>query len=205
MEEKAKRKFITPPGRLCFAAIFEKGRQMEGGTGEPKYEGHLVFDVAYLKKNPAELKRFNDIKRACEELAMEKFKKPLSSFTHQPFRKGEDKEHLEGFGAGTIFIHPKSKRRPGVVLADGITKIVVNPLDRDTVDAAKEIVYSGCYVRFTVHPFSYTNRQKGVSLGLDSVMFVRDGDRLDGGSNAEDDFGEVAEPGVADDSNSDLL
>lgn len=53
----------------------------------------------------------------------------------------------------------------------------------------REEIYSGCFCRFSVnlYPFS-TNGNNGVAVGLNNVQKICDGERLAGGSRAEDDF-----------------
>lgn len=199
-EKKQRKKFLTPPGRLTFPAIFEKERPMENATTPPQYAATIVFNKDELKRNPTELARFNAIKKEIDACFLEKFKKPYAEAKlriptlHNPLRDGLEKEHLEGYGAGTIFFKAKSKRRPGVVGPD--TKTIIDD---------PEGVYSGCYVRLSVTPYAYDKGGgKGVALALNSVMFVKDGERLDGVSNPTEDFDEIApeeglEPGSADD------
>ena len=189
MTNKSERKkFLTPPGVINFPAIFTKAKPMAGSTSEPQYEATIVFDAAFLKANPQELARFNAIKAELERCCVEKFKKPIKEAATKigrfwnPIRSGEEKDHLQGYGAGKIFFKCKSKRRPGVVGPDART-----PIDDP------EALYSGCVVRLSVTPFAYDNQGgKGLSLALNSVMFVADGERLDGVSNPQDDFGEMA-------------
>lgn len=188
-EAKPKRvKLLSPVGRLCFPAIFNKARLFEGATTEPKFELTLVFDKAYLKSHPDELARFNAMRQAADKACVEKFKKPLKEAVtkianfRDPFRDGEEKEHLGGFGPGTIYIKAKSKNRPGVVAADAKT-----PIDDPS------LLYAGCYVRVSLGVWAYDNVSKGVSFWINSVMFVRDGVRLDGQTNPEEDFDGMAE------------
>lgn len=183
---KERKILLTPVARLCFPNVFEKERQMDNSSGEPGYTATLVFDKEFLKKNPEELARFRAMTAAAEEACVEKFKKPLEAASklanfHKPFRDGIEKEHLDGFGPGTIFTKLKTKRRPGVVAADGRTPLTTS-----------DELYPGCYVRCSVSVWAYDNKAKGVKFTLNNVMFVRDGDRLDGGTKAEADFGEVA-------------
>lgn len=202
--EKAKRpKLLTPVGRLCFPAIFEKEKPMAGATTAPKYAATIVFDKQYLKSHPDEMARYNAIKALANTVCLEKFKKPLDEAIKliprfwNPFRQGSEKEHLDGYGEGTIFFKASSNnRRPGAVGPDTKT-----PIDDP------EALYAGCYVRLNVGAYAFDNKMKGVGIGLNSVMFVRDGERLDGGSgDASADFGEVAmdEPAGGDD-NDDFL
>lgn len=186
MEKKQRVKLLTPVGRLCFPAIFEKEKPMKDATTPPKYAATIVFDKEYLRTHKDEAARYQAIKALCNTACIEKFKKPLDEVTKtiprfwNPFRDGAEKEHLDGFGAGTIFFKASSNnRRPGAVGPDTKT-----PIDD------KEALYPGCYVRLSIGAYAFDNKMKGVAIGLNSVMFVRDGERLDGGSDASEDFGE---------------
>ncbi len=186
MSKKEKRPSLkTPVGRLCFPAIFEKEKQMEGATTPPKYAATIVFDKNYLKSHPDEMTRYNAIRQAADAACREKFKKTVKDAAAgiprfwDPFRDGSEKEHLDGYGNGTLFFKASSRNRPGAVGSDTKT-----PID----DA--EALYAGCYVRLSVSPYAFDNKMKGIGIGLNNVMFVRDGERLAGGVNAEEDFGE---------------
>ncbi len=186
MSKKEKRPSLkTPIGRLCFPAIFEKEKAMEGATTPPKYAATIVIDKAYLKSHPDEMARFTAIREACDRACRDKFKKPLKEAAEKiprfwnPMRDGAEKEHLDGYGAGTIFFKASSRNRPGAVGPDAKTPIE---------DA--EALYAGCYVRLSVSPYAFDNKMKGVGIGLNNVMFVRDGERLAGGVNPAEDFGE---------------
>jgi len=81
MSKKEKRPSLkTPIGRLCFPAIFEKEKQMEGATTPPKYAATIVFDKKYLQANKEEMARYNAIKEACDVVCRDKFKKTLTTF-----------------------------------------------------------------------------------------------------------------------------
>lgn len=196
---KGKRvRLLTPVFRACFVNVFNKARQMEDSSGEPKYEITMVFDKAYLKKNPDELARFNAMRAAADAACLDKFKKPIKdvkfSTFHNPFRDGAEKEHLGGFGEGTLFVKASSKMKPGIVGPDRVTPI-------DDADA----VYPGCYMRATVGFYGFDNRMKGVGCGLNNLMFVRDGERLDGRTDPSEDFGEVPAMAGADGDMDDML
>ena len=188
--KKERVKLITPLGRLTFPSIFNRAKPMqnEPQDKETKFEATIVFDVKYLKANPEELKRFNEIKKHAEGACVGLFKKSIKDCKiridkfNDPIRDGIQKEHLAGYGEGTIFMKATSKRRPGVMQkVNGQSELILDP----------EAVYSGCYVRLNVTPYAYDNVGKGVAFALNSVMFVRDGERLDGTSNPEEDFGEI--------------
>lgn len=195
-EKKERVRLVSPVGRLCFPAIFHKAKPMPGedANKETQYEVTIVFDKEYLKKHPDELKRFNAIQAEINRVCVEKFKKPIKDIVwpkfNKPMRDGMEKEHLDGFGAGTLFIKCKTKRRPGVI----------DP-SKNAIEESDDRIYAGCYIRVNMTPFAYDGKNggKGVSAALNSVMFVRDGERLDGGSNPEEDFGEMEAVAAGDD------
>lgn len=193
MSKKEKRPSLkTPIGRLCFPAIFEKEKQREGATTPPKYAATIVFDKNYLKTNKDEMARFNAIRDACDTVCKEKFKKSLKDATAaiarfwNPIRDGAEKAHLDGYGEGTIFFKASSRNRPGAVNSDART-----PIDDP------EALYAGCYVRISVSPYAFDNKMKGIGIGLNNVMFVKDGERLAGGVDAMEDFGEFEMEGAS--------
>lgn len=188
-----RRKVLTPIFRISFPALFELARPMKDATGKPKYECTAVFDPRTF--DAADKKRFKDMKDILDEVSVEKFKRTVDKLPanfKKAFHDGEEKEHLSGFGAGTIYCKLSSHMRPGVVLADGKTPVTAIAGDRESVSAANDIIYPGCFCRASVTAYSYDNVSKGVAFGLHNVMFVRDGDRLDSRTNPEEDFGEVA-------------
>ncbi len=181
-EETKKKKLITPVFRVCFPSVFQVAKQMKDASGPPKFEVTMVFDPKAM--DPEDTKRLKEMMAAANEACIEKFKKPLKDVKianfHKPFRDGAEKEHLQGFGEGTIFAKASSKIKPGIVASDRKTAIVDDPT----------AFYAGCYARATVGVYAYDNVSKGVSFGLRNLMFVRDGEHLDGRSDADDDFGE---------------
>lgn len=52
----------------------------------------------------------------------------------------------------------------------------------------REEVYSGCYCRFSVTFYPFSGMQNGVAAGLNNIQKVAEGERLSGGSSAENDF-----------------
>lgn len=109
-------------------------------------------------------------------------KKP-AGLTDWTVREGDDEEYEASFER--FYINPKcnSKNPPKTVRkVEGVI---------ESVDSS--VIYPGCHVAVSVNAYCMdANKDKGmkacVSLGLGNVMFLRDGERLGGGSNAEDDF-----------------
>jgi len=81
---------------------------------------------------------------------------------------------------GCMMIETKNTQRPGLVDSD------MQPI----IDA--EGFYAGCYARCTLSAFTYDQAgNRGVSLSLQNIQKLRDGDPLSGRSKPEDDFAPI--------------
>lgn len=178
MGEKVK----TPVFRVSFPNVFEASSY---NGGEAKFGLTMCFDNATDR---------GEMERILKEAAHEKWGAKLPAGLRNAFRKGEEKGELQGYGPGITFAAATSKQKPGVVDAN------VQPiLDRSEF-------YAGCYARATVTAYAYDkNGNKGVAFGLHNVQKVKDGERFDGRSNAEDDFDAVDVVGQAAEGDSDFL
>lgn len=161
----------TPEFRVSFPQLFEAKSFQDG---KAKYSVVMVFD----KKAD-----ISALKRAANEALVAKWPDPKTRpKIKTPFRDGSEKEHLEGFGDGVIFVTATTTRRPAIV-------------DRSlTPITSEESVYAGCYARAMVSAFAYdwNNMNRGVSFGLHSVQFLRDGEPLaGGGGNPEEDYDDL--------------
>lgn len=113
-------------------------------------------------------------------------KKP--NFRYEPLRDG-DKE-IESGGqsdktlAGCYFFSASKDPkygRPGVV--DENLQPLMDP----------DKIFSGCYVNIDINPFPYdSNGNKGIGWSLGNIMYVEDGDRLDGQQSAKEAFSSLA-------------
>ncbi len=56
-------------------------------------------------------------------------------------------------------------------------------------------LYSGAYYNVEINFYPFDTKSKGVGCGLNNVMFVKDGDRLDGRQNAEAAFAGLSTEG----------
>lgn len=177
-----RKKLVSPIFQISFPSLYSFEKQMDDATGKPKYSLTAVFRPAQF--DAADKKRFADMKALLDEVSMEKFKRVTAKLPANfklPLHDGAEKEHLTGFGEGTIYCRMTSLTRPGVVGSDRVTPIL-DP----------EAVYPGCYCRASLSVYSYDKKSKGLAFGLHNVMFIRDGERLDSRTNPEEDFGEVA-------------
>lgn len=170
------KKVSTPIFRVSFPSVFEAS-SYEGGA--PKFSVCAVFTPALFTPNDKLL--WAAMQALGDEVSMEKFKKKLAQLPanfKKPFRDGEEKADLEGFGAGKTFCNLSSKMRPGIIDRD--RTIITNPED----------FYPGCYARATITAYAYDNVGKGVAFGLQNLQKIKDGDRLDSRTDAQDDFGD---------------
>lgn len=173
-------KLVTPVFRASFPTLFVPKAMQEG---QPlKYSVSAVWTPSEF--NEADKARWDAIVKHCDEVCLEKFKKKIDQLPgnyKRPIRDGAEKAELEGYGEGKVFANLSSKMKPGVVFPDGSD---CNPDD----------IYPGCYLRATVNAYAYDmGGGRGVALGLQNIRFIRDGERLDSRTDADEDFRDVEE------------
>jgi hypothetical protein len=185
--KKDLKKFTTPVFRISFPNLFEP-RAVEGDSNsKPKYGCSAIWTPAKFTAREKELWRA--ILGELNKLSVKKFGKPwkeLPDHIRRGIRDGASKEGMDGYGEGTRFANITSKNRPGVVAKDGETKIAPDEGNADEI-------YPGCYCRATVQVYAYSNKGKGVAIGLRNIQKVADGPRIDNRVAAEDDFDEELE------------
>ena len=104
------------------------------------------------------------------------FKNPLHDGTAE-HESDERPAHYKGH----MYVNANQKNnQPGIVGPD------LQPL----MDSA--CLYSGAFFNIEVNFYPFDTKSKGVGCGLNNVMFVKDGDRLDGRTNAEEAFAGLA-------------
>lgn len=147
----------TPRFTLCFPAVFEPRASVEGQ--EPKYSVVAVFpkdtDLSALK-------------RIARDAATAKWPNGFPKNMRNPFLDGDDAnpEWGEVF-KNAVYVRFSSKYKPPV--CDGSRREIVDP----------ESVYGGQTCVAIVHAFAYSNAgNNGVSLGLDALQVVADGERI---------------------------
>lgn len=167
-------KLLTPVFRVSFPSVFEAS-SYEGGT--PKFSVCAVWEPSkFTAKDKVLWKAMQDL---ADQVSVDKFKKKLAQLPanfKKPFRDGDEKADLVGFGEGKVFANLSSKMRPGLIF-----------LDRTPILDAEDF-YPGCYARATITAYAYDNVGKGIAFGLQNLQKIKDGERLDSRTNAEDDF-----------------
>lgn len=179
---------ITGKCRISYPALFE---------AKPNPSGALKYSCSLLIPK-SDTKMVAEFQRAIDkaiELGKEKvWKGKVPKFRYEPMRDG-DAELASGEKtgkeyAGHFFVNCSANTAPGVVGPDA------KPL----LDHGA--IYAGCYVRADVNPFPYNNSgNNGVGWGLNNIMLVAAGERLDGRQNAEDAFAGF----VADEADSEIM
>ena len=181
---------ITPVLRCTYLNVFE---------AKPNPSGKLKFSTAALisKKDK---KGLDEIKAAINAavqkgIEMNKFTKQQVASLRLPLRDG-DAEYESGDRGpeykGHYFFNCSSDNKPGIVKAQkgGAPVPLFDP----------DELYSGCYVRLDCNFFPYNQAgNRGVGCGLNNVMLVKQGDRLDGRMNADQAFAQYTEEDVEDD------
>lgn len=172
---------ITPEAILAFPNLFEPDSVEEGG--EKKYSASLIFTKEAQKSD-----RFKAMKQALVAAAKERWgdkapKMLKDGAIKSPFRPGSQKAQF-GYPDDSVFINVRSNKQPQVV------STVKDPSTGKLLPIEDESeIYPGCVVRAHLGAFAYDNvGGKGVSFGLNGLLKVRDGERLDNYVKAEDAF-----------------
>jgi hypothetical protein len=165
-------KVITGKVRFSFAHVFEPSA-MEGQT--PKYSVSVIV-------SKDDEKTLTEVRAAIAE-ALElgkalKFGGKIPAVWKNPLRDGDAERPDDEAYKNAFFFNANSTNKPGVV--DAAVKPIMSQDD----------FYSGCFGRAGVTFYAFnSNGSKGVACGLQNVQKLTEGDRLSGGSTAEEDFG----------------
>jgi hypothetical protein len=176
---------VLPPAVGVYVSLFTPRDPPAGSKGKPRYSLVLL----YPKSKPEVLDGF---RKAALEVAEAKWPGKGASVVKRMkwpiIADGDERYPDDPTFAGMLFIRASTqadpqRRPPGVVNAQA--KVVMDDGE----------AYSGCTFRTSVRLFPFdTAGSAGVGVGLNNVQVVRQGVRLDGRKNAEDEFKEFAEP-----------
>lgn len=170
---------ITTLVRFSYLNAFEP---KETPSGDMKYSASLLI--------PKEDKDgILAIKKAIQDaiavgIEKGKFKQAQVGGLRLPLRDGDEEFDNGNRGAeykGHFFLNSSSSNAPGVVKAQkGGPPVPI--IDTDDL-------FSGCYGRADINFFPYNQAgNKGIGVGLNNIMLVKEGERLDGRQKAEDAF-----------------
>lgn len=178
-------KITTDKFRVSFPSLFVATAAAEGQEKK--------FGLTMIIPKTADIGPIKELlKRAIIKKWPDQATRPTK--LRNPIRDGDKDESTRPEYAGCWFITAKNKTKPGLV-DQNLQKII------DTSE-----FYAGCYARATLTAFAYdTKGNKGVSLSLQNVQKLADGEPFSGRARAEDDFGPVATPAGAVSAEEDLL
>lgn len=169
-------KVVTEKVRLSYVHLFEPY------TSKPTQEPRYSVTILIPKSDKRTLAKIEKAFAAAAETGKTKhFGGRIPPNLKTTLHDGDEEADVERNPeyAGHMYMAMSSKQRPGVVDAS------LNPVMDPTQ------VYSGCYGRVSMNAFAYSGESKGLSFGLDNVMFLGDGEPLGGvKTRAEDDFAE---------------
>lgn len=183
--QPVKNVLLTPKFRVSFPEVYRKKQFDE--TQVARYSVVGLFTPAEF--TDAEKKMWSNLGAAVNKLCMEHIKKPYKDVIRMPnapfrmpYHMGEEKTYA-GYGPGVIyFTMAATKNRPRVI-----------DLNKEPVE--EEDFYPGCYARASVNPYWFSNKGKGIAIGLNHLQKLGDGEHLDSRTNAEDDFADASEYG----------
>jgi hypothetical protein len=157
---------ITPEFRVSYPKVFKPERNDLNGSDE--------YSLVALFAKGADLSKLKAACKAAVEAKWGTDEKKWPKNLRMPFRDQADRaktdddgnEYLpDGYVEGAFYLNLKSQKRPGVV----------NSRNEDIIDDSD--FYGGCYARAQVNAKAYDkNGNKGVSLYLNHVQKLRDGD-----------------------------
>lgn len=166
-------KIVLKNVRLSYEHIFRPDAIAEGS--EPKYSASWII--------PKDHPQIPSIKAALVKVLDEKFpgkRKPGGPWPaklHNPLKDGDEMADTNPEYAGCYVLKSSSKNRPKVY-----------DRRKNPITAEDEIIYSGCICNTSLTVASFdAQANKGVTVYLNGVQFVEDGERLSG-YDASNDF-----------------
>lgn len=174
-----KTSIVTCSAILSYPALFEPKENLSGAL---KYSCTLLFD----KTNTNGLKELtNTIAAATEKGKAALWSNKIPKFRYEALRDGDVElssgQKEDPVYKNKMFLNCTSNEAPGVV--DEHAKILMD----------QKKIYAGCIVRAQLNAFPYKNSGNcGVAWGLNGIMFIEDGPRLDGRIDSEVAFANFA-------------
>lgn len=171
-------KIVLKNVRLSYEHIFRPDAIAEGS--EPKYSASWII--------PKDHPQVPSIKAALVKALDEKFPGkrkaggPWPAKLHNPLKDGDEMTDTNPEYAGCYVLKSSSKNRPVV-------------RNRRNVPLAEEdgVIYSGCYCNASLTAAGFdAQANKGVTVYLNGVQFVADGERLSG-FDASNDFEDLGD------------
>lgn len=178
-----------PNARIAFPNIWT-ARKNTSDDGKVTYSYDGLFII------PGDHPSLPALRKSFEVAAREKWedKGPtvlaaLIAQDRTPLHSGATKAEYDGFDDTNFYISARSKVRPNIKDADGVTPLT----------EADGRPYSGCYVNLIgleIYGFQHGKFGKRICAQLRGLQFLRDGDAFAVGKPADDnEFGDVGDTG----------
>jgi hypothetical protein len=177
---------VTPLFRAAFVSLLQP-KAVGGKNADPNAEKKYGITMIFPKGTD-----HSALKAAVMEAAKEKWGDKAEAIIRKQegsdkriFKDGSDMfEKYAGFEEGVAYLNASNKEKPGLVGTQAAT-------NGDPIGITEEnVFYSGCYAIASLRPYCWDNKfGKGVSLSLQNVQMIAEGERLGGGrSKASEDF-----------------
>lgn len=166
-------KVMTPMFRVSYPYVLQPNQ-------DGKYSIAMLFDKQKIKDDAKYKAKFNALKKEIHRAGQEAFPNADGKVRLMPIKDG-DKEK------------PNDENYAGMLYAEASTQFEPEVFDANKQDIiSRKDFYAGCYARALVHCYAWrgTKSGDGISLGLDAVQKLADGEQIgEGGSqkNAFDD------------------
>lgn len=175
-------KIILKNVRLSYEHIFRADVVAGDSNSEPRYSASWII--------PKDSPQVKTIKEALAKALDEKFPgkrkpgAPWPSSMHNPLKDGDEMADEHPEYAGAYVLRSGSKNRP-----------IVMGRRKEAITEEDGIIYSGCFCNVSLAAAGFDAQvKKGVTVFLNGVQFVKDGDRLSG-FDASNDFEELDDEG----------
>ena len=191
--------FTTCPGIFSYARVseprFEDNRVDEDGNPVPIYSTMFLFD----KKEKAFKKAFDAAVKAAFDKGVKagKFNAKAFATVKKPLRDGdaelESGQQENEIYKGRYFFNAVTTKEPPKVMKAVGGQIV-------PIDSSDEF-YSGCIGRLLGSCYAFkVPTSRGIAVGLNGCLKLKDGERLDGRPNVQSAFDQFAAEGELDES-----
>lgn len=192
MATQVSNKIILKNVRISYANLFEPKSVGEGDKAKLKYSTALII--------PHDHPQVEKLKDMADAIGKSKFgsgwgaikrKKPTLRDYWAEYKKARQEAEEEGEDPNEISRPDESVKGAYVLNVSSTRKPqIVDRSLQPILDDAE--IYSGCYCNVSIGGFAFdVESNKGVGFGLNNVQLVKQGERLGGAPNADEEFDEM--------------
>jgi hypothetical protein len=177
---------LTPPCRLSFPSLFTPTLKFAGLADTPE---NKAFQATLLIPPDVDLAIFtNALEAAMHETWGKSIEPKFPVIRACAGKETSDGKPYAGYADGWHYIRAANRKPPQVVDQAlqpvlGSIPAGAGPEEKAAAFAAAESrVFAGCWCRFLLRAYGWTNQGRGVSFSLEAVQLVREDERLGGGA-----------------------